>query len=641
MKRLIIALSIIAMLGVIFPGLPTLAQPIRTPHENPDTATGLLDEAGLLLSYSQIINLAIESQYRSAQDILDELERVDIPEEIQYIIDQYTSLFQRLFTTLDNLEALLDEASDLLVHNQIAGVEDILERAHVDIEDAYILLGDTETATSIMSDKLGVFAASATSQLTQAYTRLEKSMEKLTYLIDKLNILKQSLTEQYEQKTGLMPVELSLSINPTSAYVGDVITASGNLSCDANPLPGRKVSFNLDYRPVATAVIRSDGSYITSIMLPYKYTGDMVLTAAYEPEGNDIDICLACESPPVIIDPMFYQTTLEVSTSKRVYRGLPFIVSGKVNSNNDNIDRNINVLLDGTSLTEEVASGQFSFEILATEKVLPGTAKLTVAVSPQGRYSGASRQQSVVVSVLPIYSDIQIPPIILPPRDIRVGGTAYNAIGPIADAKISLNFNDTLVTTRTDHEGNFAASLEVPLDLFLMGPQEILIKIEPVEPWSTKTSVKKQVPTVNLLSTILILGVLIALWVVIRRRVRVRAHIEDEMPPEDIVEVTAPTPLSVPEPRLTGIKGQVLSTYRSVITVIEKISGVIMSPDITLREFLKIASLPSPTATNRFAELTAIAESALYSAYRPRKDTAARAEELAANIKEELHSGTP
>ena len=105
-----------------------------------------------------------------------------------------------------------------------------------------------------------------------------------------------------------------------------------------------------------------------------------------------------------------------------------------------------------------------------------------------------------------------------------------------------------------------------------------------------------------------------------------------EVPP------TPPLPTSIPE--LTGIKGQVSSAYRSVITAVEKITGVIMSPDITMREFLKMAHLPSPAATDRFTELTSITETTLYSAYSPRKDTAARAQELAVNIKEELLSGT-
>ena len=655
MKRLIIALSIIAMLGVISPGLPILAQPKHLPHENPDTATGLLDKAGLLLSYSQIINLANDRQYRNAQDILDELEHVDIPDDFRYIINQYSNLCQRLFATLDNLESLLNEASDLLARNQIGEVKHLLDLARADIRDAPTLLEDIEVATSSLSDKLGVFAISATSQLTQTHTRLEESLERLSDLIDKLNSLNQSLEERYVQKTKLIPTELSLSINPAAAYVGDDITASGRLSGDGQPLTTRRITLALEYKPMAntnynvmvavttntTTTTGFDGSYVTNVIIPYEYVDNTTLTAVYQPAGNDANIYLASKSPPVTITTMFYQTVLEVSTSKRVYLGLPFTVSGTVTDNHDNISRNIKVLLDDTTLAEEIASGPFSFEITLPEKTPLGTGKLTVAVSPQGRYSGASVQRSVTISVLPIYLDIRTPSIVLLPGDIQISGMVYSELGPVVAAPVSLHFKKSSTTVRTSGDGSFATSLETPLDLFLIGSQEILIDIESLEPWAPTTNVKKQVFIINPLSTALILAILIALWLVIRRRIRTRTYTEKEIPPAEVVEVPAATPFPAPVPKLTGIKGQVLSAYRSVLATVEKISGVIMSPDITLREFLKTANLPSPTTTDRFSELTAITESTLYSARSPQKTTATRAEELAANIKEELRSGTP
>jgi hypothetical protein len=66
-----------------------------------------------------------------------------------------------------------------------------------------------------------------------------------------------------------------------------------------------------------------------------------------------------------------------------------------------------------------------------------------------------------------------------------------------------------------------------------------------------------------------------------------------------------------------------------------------MAPSATLREFLKTARLPSPATAAPFAELTAIAESSLYSAGDPPDAIAARAEELVDIIKEELRRGHP
>ncbi len=678
MKKLIITLSILVMLGVIYPSLPTSAQPVRVPHENPDTATGLLDKAGLLLSYGQIINLATDRQYQNAQDLLNELEHADIPDEIQYIINRYSNLLQRLFTTLDNLEALLDEASDLLARNQIGEVKHLLDLARADIRDAYTLPEDIEVATNSLSDKLGVFAISAASQLTQSHTRLEEGLERLSNLVSKLNSLNQSLSERYVQKTRLSPTELSLSINPASAYVGDIVTVSGKLGSDGQPLTRRRIILALEYKTMAntnnnvmvaattntTTTTRFDGSYVTSITLPYQYIENMTVTAVYSPVGNDVDSYLACESPPVLIKTMFYQTMLEASVPLKIYVGLPFTLSGEVTSDNDNNTRSVKVLLDKTLLATDTVSGRFSFEIMPPDEILPGSGNLTIDISPQGRYAGASLQRGVTVSLLPIYVDTRMPSVVLSPGDIEISGGVYSELGPVNDARINLNLDDASVTTASRADGSFQGTIKSCLlpedappttnpfyvatsaadstfDFSPLGIREINITADTPQSPGFILEVKRQVITINPVSICLILAAFAASWLFVRRRSRTLTRTEAEMTPAERAVLPAGTPQPVKLPKLTGIKGQVISTYRSVLAIVERFSGVIMSPDITLREFLNTASLPSPTATDHFAELTDITESTLYSARSPQKDTAARAKELALNIKEELGYGTP
>ena len=126
-----------------------------------------------------------------------------------------------------------------------------------------------------------------------------------------------------------------------------------------------------------------------------------------------------------------------------------------------------------------------------------------------------------------------------------------------------------------------------------------------------------------------------------RRRRRTKTPAPTAPVPEEKIARPAVTPLPDPLPRLTGIRGRVLEAYRSGLLAVEKITGRIMAPQATLREFLKTAPLPSPAAFERFAELTAIAENTLYAPGNPRQDTAARAEELAGTIREDLDHGTP
>ena len=115
MKRLAIVLSIIILLAMLSPGFSILAQPTHTPHENPITAKSSPDLTTLLLSYSNVLNLAAISKYQDAQNLLKELERTNIPDELRHIIERYNTLSHRLLTTLNNMEYLLDEASTLFL----------------------------------------------------------------------------------------------------------------------------------------------------------------------------------------------------------------------------------------------------------------------------------------------------------------------------------------------------------------------------------------------------------------------------------------------------------------------------------------------------------------------------------------------
>jgi hypothetical protein len=662
MKRLFITLSIIAMLGIITPSLPTLAQPVRIPHENPATATGSLDKVMLLLSYSRIINLAASRQYQDAQDFLNELRHADIPDELKYIFDRYSYLCQQLFTTLDGLESLLDETSTLLAHGHIHEAKQRLDAAEVDIQDALLLQEDIKVATDTLSDVLGVFTTPAKSQLGQAHTRLEESLERLSELIDRLDNLRQGQTERYIQMTGLIPTELSLNIAPAYVFVGDSITASGRLEGDGKPLSKKKLTLTLDNKPITTST-EIDGSYTINITIPYKYVAAMTLTALYEPSGDDTDIYLASQSPPVTINTMFYKTRLEISAPETAHPGLPFTISGRVSSTDGNIDRTIRVFLDDTQLAEETVSGQFNLEVTPSEQTPNDNHNLTISVPPQGRYSGASETRRISVSSLPMYVNAQTSTLVLLPKAVRVSGRVYHELGPVSDARVSLNLKNSTSTTITSRDGSFNSIIRLPIwsesaplasnpfyfskpntgptfDLSPIHPQQITITVEPLQPWHTSLTVKRQFVTINPLIMGLILVFLVTLGLLIYKKSQTRLPAEKGVPQAEVRELPTITPPPQPKPKFTGIKGRIIAAYRGGLEAVEKVSGIGMAPNITLREFLKMATLLLPTVIRPFAELTTITEITLYAGRRPREDTATRAEQLATTIKEELRRGT-
>ena len=194
MKRLAISLLIIVFLTIFAPVFSVLAKSIHIPHENPATAQSPPDSAALMLSYSKTFELVSFRQYQDATSLLEELEHVNIPPEINYVINRYNTLTKQLITTMNNIESLLDQASTLSIYHQHTASRQELDAAKTAIFDAYILLQEIETVTDIKADALGVFAATATSQIKQAHQRLEAITDpddQLSFIDESFNLIPQ------------------------------------------------------------------------------------------------------------------------------------------------------------------------------------------------------------------------------------------------------------------------------------------------------------------------------------------------------------------------------------------------------------------------------------------------------------------
>ena len=543
MKRFAIAISIIILVVMLSPRFSILAQPTHTPHENPAMAKGSPDPVSLLRFYRKVFDLAVIRQYQDAQSLLNELEYADIPYELRYTVSSYNRLSSQLLTTLNNLEALLDETSTLFTSGQTSIAKQKLNEAEATIRNALFLLEDAEAVTDTLGEELGVFAAAAGSDIRLAYESQQQNLLRLRQLINELNQLRESL--------GL------------------------------NPLMAIETSF-------------------------------------------------------------YYPTLLEVSAPETAHHGRPVTISGRVSSTDGTIERTVQVLLDNTQLAEETIQGQFSLEITPPPQILTGRHSLTLVVIPQGRHAGASKSLAINISGTSIQADIEAPRLLIVPTSIRISGKIYHSLGPVQDARVRLTFKDFSTTVKTATDGSFTTTIDAPLDLSLVGPQELAITVEPVEPWYASLEAKRQIFVINPAIIGVMLVAFISLGLVVFTRVRTRPpRLREEMviPETGLREPLIVAPAPRPKYEVIGIKGRIVSAYLNGLGVVERVTGISMAPPTTLREFLNAAAPQLPTAIKPFVELTLIAESALYSAYKLDESTAAKAEQLVAIIKEELYSG--
>jgi len=350
------------------------------------------------------------------------------------------------------------------------------------------------------------------------------------------------------------------------------------------------------------------------------------------------------EDPQAVITTSFYyQTFLKVFAPESAHPGLPITVSGRVSSKGDTIDRTVRVLLDDTQVAEERVRDQFSLQVTLPPQISTGRHSLTLVAVPREHYTGASTSLPINVSRMPVQTEMQVPQTTILSEPIQISGQVYHDLGPLQDARVELNFKGRYSMVKTAADGSFNVSIKAPLDLSLLGPQELTIAIEPAEPWYAPLEVKRWTLTINPLSSGLMLVAIVSLGLMLFSRVRTSPRRPGEegltaraRPLKSLI--LAPAPGRKPE--FTDIKGRILSAYLIGLESVERATGISMAPHTTLREFLNTATPRLSKTIEAFTELTIMAENALYSAHEPDENTAARAERMADTILQEIPGGT-
>ncbi len=660
------------------------AQSGKLPHENPENATGLFDKVSLLLHYGRVFLLGSLGQYDDARAALDEFGKIDIPEEFRHIIERYNELSQELFTTLDYLETILDETADMIARNEINEAKKNLDIAEIQVENARFLLDDLIVATDVLFERFGVFTSPEGSDIREAHARLIASMEQLQQLLDSLDSFRVSLSEQYTEIRELLPTQLTLDVYPTTVFIGESIEISGVLSSYDDPLAGKTISVILDDVVVSEIVTIEDGTYDGNIVIPYQYIESMTIVALYEPQGNDAQEYQASWSPQIEIDTQFYTTQLDITAPGVVYPGIPFSLGGEIITNGVDILRTVSIIMNDTQLTEIKASGQFNVDITLPEQITTGAQKISVIIEPLERYagvslalniivslmltqsniqtsetvilpkpvelsddvlyedepianSGISQTLNITVSLIPIQVDIKTPSFIILPKSVELSGNVLCEDGPIANACITLTLNNKSATVLTAADGSFTATLDMPLDISFIGQRDLMINIDPLEPWASSLLVTRRIMVINPAGSLLVLLAALALVVFLSRR-RWR-NVKKGAPGGVVIRppvLRTPRTVTV---KLTGIKARIISAYRAILAITEKISGIRMLPHMTLREFLMSVTKLIPKITRPLSDLTAMVERVLYSNQKSTKQSAVSAERLTVNIKEELNRG--
>ena len=298
MKRLALLLISVILASILLPWATVEAQPRLVPQENPATAQSSLDSYSFLTQYAQVFGLISSGQYANASEISQELSHITVPADLAYIINRYNNLTEQFINTLSQLKTTLDNTSSLLSQNRLDEAGTNLDKAGVLVSQAEILLSELQDVTATLSQQLGVFAASAQSEVTQAYNSLQSTLQQLSDLINEYHtLLKQTSNQQETRANQLIPTTLTLNLNTVSAFAGGTIATSGVLTSNGQVLPNRSISLLLNGTQLATATTDPSGHFSAALPVPYVYVPVMTVTSSLHSNRQRCKHLLCCLKP--------------------------------------------------------------------------------------------------------------------------------------------------------------------------------------------------------------------------------------------------------------------------------------------------------------------------------------------------------
>jgi len=631
------------------------------PHENPSTAESRSNPAIPLIHYGEIFDQLASGNYPEATALLQQLKRMEyahLPEEIIFTMGRYNDLTADLAGKLDDLDSTLDICEQLLSQNKLDEASTKLDEAKRLVDEATKLIETISKATEELIFQITPFASpQEATAVSEAEARLRKAMEKLAELEAWYKDKLENLDVATEEKKSLLTTTLTLNVNPSKVWVGNQVAISGELKATDIPLPARDISIFLDGKHFATITTVENGSYEASFTLPYWYISEVVAQNFYLPQGNDKSAYLASSSEIKRITTLFHSTGLSIEIPEEVYPGLPVEINGKVSSRGNVAGRSIKALLDGQPLFEIATDdhGLFKHLLMLSKGIQTGghNLKFIVESDDEAHSAGASMNKGLnVVKVIP-QMNIHVPGVIFLPRSAKFTGELYppfslqsviNLTGemhsPLALKEAILTLEMAGVSTMAVIDGEeFELGLNVPFKFNIVGYEDMEASLAPVEPWHLPATCKVKIFVINLVYLVIILAAFILAGVVLLTRRRGILRKEDALyiSPEKLQTPVSATEFRLPEIKLvTGDnQGIILKAYYMAVVVVQRLVRVFLKPQATLREFSSQVMPLLDRFAGLFANLTNLAEKALYSRHSLGDDEASQAQNIASQMKEQ------
>lgn len=659
--------AVVLLLALLATGCVAVTDGGVSPHEDPSSARSRFNVASLFLHMGDVLDSLATGDYGLAGDLLEhvDIERAHIPDSLRHVCSRYVELCGQLTGTLDSLDGALSQVELLLQTNDVEGAGQELVGCRDLVEVAGEELDALEKATDevlVAVSRHGSAAASA--HMAEARERLEQALLRLHELTRLYEERLEATAEDVEARSVLAAPILDLAMEGDSVWVGEAIDVFGSLRGVSEEMPGREIELFVDGVVAERFVSDADGSFRTSFV-PFEYESSIDIQARYAPKGADTGLFQVAKSEVIVLTVRFYESSLEFDVPAELHPGRTVEIGGVVRSLGGVGERLVEVRLNdvvvGRTLTE--TSGAFEYALRVSADMEEGEHRLFAGAKEDDSAKTAPCSQSAAVKVVRVSPGFAIdcPEVVIVPdwlaflgRDnrpgieggeLRLSGTVQSRL-PIESPCITVRWNDE-VTNFEVAGGEFEVAVPYPGSPWMMGRCSVQAEVLPKEPWHRPAAVEVSFSVVNLLvygvAAVVFWGLLF--WLLLERRRRLL-----NMRPggAEVSPVAAERVARRGRSEEKGVgspagpyRRLVVHLYETVIALLVPSSSVVRKPSTTLREFLAISRGAVGRAWRLLAELTRLAEEALYSQREFRRRDSAQARWLALGVRRETGGSAP
>lgn len=673
-----IIIATILFLAVLLPGNNTVMA--AEPHENPETARITFSGISLFRYYSGSLDYVIGKNPETVETRLYKMPFANTPGQIEKPVDIFVNTIIYVSITLSETEKNVSEVRNLIQQSRMNEVINLTDTIFKNLGEARVQLRESRKSVELTGTELGVFSVPETSLLRFMYEEvlykldiieelldfeeklllnmlsgLENAETRLEEVLQKMNIedktdssdisflelleLADTSLEEFLQSLdaslvqSLQSVEITLEIEPLDPYVGDFVSFKGALTIGGRPLAGRDIEILMGGSIKLTVSTDSRGNFRGVLQVPYIYVHELDVQAVYQPRRQDVGVYLAALSEVITLDIRYYETGLNLFLEKKAYPGLVTTIDGRFSYGQSPLPdyREIEIYFDDILVRGIDAANTFSEKFTVKPETFTGEHIILVSVKAQKRY--APVVVSAILRVMKVTPGLEIsaPRVAMIPGTVGISGKLYSELSPVSDGKVEIRFGKSSMTAFTDKNGGFEARIGTGITFGLIGIQDIVIQVIPDEPWHEPVHGIRNILSVNILNSAIVIALLVAaslflpgnirkkLTSIARRRSRLAGPPAVPEPlPAPVYNNAAVQPAPA-ENRVIHLepRERILNWYRSVIRLLQRLTNIFIKPNQTLREFAEENSRMLGPAARYFMDFTRMIERLLYSRYTP------------------------